>query len=508
MSLLPPPSTLPPNAIVDTYIRDSGGPTQDRSTDQQLREIQKYCATHKLQLRHKFIDQAKSGGSTATRESFNAMLDTCAHAETRPQGLLLWNYARFARDLDDAIYYKSLLKSQHVTVHSLTDPVPEGYHGRIVELFIDISNEEKRRQTSTDAKRGLRDLVLLHRCVPGSPPRGFYRSPVNTGTRRDGTPRIAHSWEPDPEKIPIIQEAFAMKAAGASLSQIHAKTKLYSSLNSYRTFFNNQIYIGILLYGGEIIPDYCDPIVDIATWKSVQARLKKAGQGKRKKIHPRRVNSPYLLSSIILCDNCGAPMNGNTATKHGKRDEAYRCSKSKRKAGCNKGRISRHKLETAVLGTMKNYILLPDNLQAIHDITAKNLLTFEAKRRERRKIVSNERQSLSKRIANITLAIADGGHSGALLDTLTQLENERALLIAETKELKEEIQPLPELSFAEIEQQSQNIIHQLETATPEQIRIILRGYLYQVRAQKKDGEIFGTITYYYPPDIQELPPPF
>ena len=242
--LLPPPSILPSGSLVDAYLRDSGGPTQERSTAQQLNEIQKYCTEHGLQLRHTYTDEAKSGGSTAGREAFNSMLDTYRAEEKRPQGLIIWNYARFARDLDDSIYYKSLLKSQNITVHSLTDPVPEGHYGRIVELFIDISNEEKRRQTSTDAKRGLRDLVLTHRCVPGTPPRGFRRIPVTIGERRDGSARTAHRWEPDPALIPKIQKAFQMKAAGATLNQIHKETRLYGSLNSYRTFFINPINTG------------------------------------------------------------------------------------------------------------------------------------------------------------------------------------------------------------------------------------------------------------------------
>ncbi len=121
---------------------------------------------------------ARSGGSTVGREDFNRMLDLYRTPSQRPHGLLLWNYARFARDLDDAIYYKALLRNRQIAVHSLTDPIPEGQYGRIIEFFIDISNEEKRRQTSTDARRGLRDLVLRYGCVSGVPPIGFKREPI------------------------------------------------------------------------------------------------------------------------------------------------------------------------------------------------------------------------------------------------------------------------------------------------------------------------------------------
>ena len=253
MSYLQPPSTLPPGSIVNSYRRDSGGPHQEQSTGQQLTELQNYCAEHGLILRHNFVDIARSGGSTVGREDFHRMMDLYRNPDERPHGLLLWNYARFARDLDDAIYYKALLRNRQIVVHSLTDPIPEGQYGRIIEFFIDISNEEKRRQTSTDARRGLHDLVQKFGCVPGVPPMGFKREPVQISKRRDGSDHIGHRWIPDPELIPRIQQAFQMRASGSSLLAIHTATHLYSSLNSYKTFFTNRIYIGILEYGDLIV---------------------------------------------------------------------------------------------------------------------------------------------------------------------------------------------------------------------------------------------------------------
>ena len=38
----PPPSTLLPGSIVDTYLRDSGNEKQDRSVHSQLTEVQAY----------------------------------------------------------------------------------------------------------------------------------------------------------------------------------------------------------------------------------------------------------------------------------------------------------------------------------------------------------------------------------------------------------------------------------------------------------------------------------
>ncbi len=278
------------------------------------------------------------------------MMDLYRSPDERPHGLLLWNYARFARDLDDAIYYKALLRNRQIVVHSLTDPIPEGQYGRIIEFFIDISNEEKRRQTSTDARRGLRDLVQKFGCVPGVPPMGFKREPVQISKRRDGSDHIGHRWNPDPELIPLIQQAFQMRASGSSLMAIHTATHLYSSLNSYKTFFTNRIYIGILEYGDLIVENYCEPIVDLKTWGTVQKIVEEYAWARATERHPRRANSIYLLSGLVYCGQCGAPLYGNTVTRNNiyGRDEAYRCSQARRRRDCSVGRISRRRLEDAI----------------------------------------------------------------------------------------------------------------------------------------------------------------
>ena len=70
----PPPSTLLPGSIVDTYLRDSGNEKQDRSVQSQLMEVQAYCQAHQLVLRHIYKD-TRSGKSIVGRKDFERMID-------------------------------------------------------------------------------------------------------------------------------------------------------------------------------------------------------------------------------------------------------------------------------------------------------------------------------------------------------------------------------------------------------------------------------------------------
>ena len=95
---LPPPPELSPGSTVFAYLRDSGGTAQENSVKQQEAAILEFCARYGLALVRVFRDFAKSGGNTAGREAFNEMIAMTEDESTIPAGLILWNFARFARN--------------------------------------------------------------------------------------------------------------------------------------------------------------------------------------------------------------------------------------------------------------------------------------------------------------------------------------------------------------------------------------------------------------------------
>ncbi len=495
---------LIPNSIVDCYCRDSGGMHQDKSTGQQLEEISVYCLDHSLQLRYKFIDAAKSGATTAGRDEFNRMIDLYRHEADRPAGLILWNYARFARDFENAIYYKSLLRTYGIVIHSLNDKIPEGDYGRIVEFFIDMSNEEKRRQTSADSRRGLRELVQKRGCVPGTPPRGFKRQKVILGEYRDGTLHIAHRWVPDPQWKSRIRRAFELRAAGATLLEIQKSTRLFGSINSYATFFSNKLYIGILEFGDLTIEKYCDPIVPPGIWMAVQKRQAKynrwAAMKSGKVIHPRRINSRFLLSGLARHATCGSPLYGDTTKgRNGKTYDAYRCTRAHRKRDCTHERIPRQEFEDAVMQTLLNDILDPQKLDSI----MREFNLCQSKEIEEQKERNNELTSslgnLRRQKSRIVDAIADKGHTRALLDRLKLLEAEEEQLIVKLNELQASpIKRIPELKLDQFLAIREELKSEFMNSDSDEKRSLLRAYIERVDVSRDGPTVKGKVFIYLP----------
>jgi DNA invertase Pin-like site-specific DNA recombinase len=411
-------------------LRDSGGESQEQSTSQQKREIEAYCQRYGLMLVRVFEDAARSGGSTKARAAFLEMIDASTQPENRPQGLLVWNYARFARDMDDSAFYRAVIRKNKMVIHSLTDPIPPGEFSRVIETLIDYANEEKRRQTSRDVKRGLMDRTRAGYAPGGPPPRGYKAVKEEIGLRRNGQPRNGTKWEPDPELAPLVTLAFKMRAEGKSLPEIMEATqgRLYKSKNCFSTFFRNKSYLGIGHCGDLEIENHHPALVDRETWQAVrkvQEQARRNVQGNL--IHPKRVNNPSLLSGLAVCIHCGTPIIRDSTG--GTKWKAYLCGKKRNRSNyhaCEGRQIGMAKADEAVLNAVLTRILTPDFVTDLLDeLRAQISDTTQIDRQEQEK-----RQSLAtceKAIDRLLSAIEET-ESPSAKARLKERENERTQL--------------------------------------------------------------------------------
>src|SRR5712691_5535390 len=81
------------------------------------------------------------------------------HRDYCPSPVVLWSFSRFARDYDDAEFYKADLRRRGYVIHSLTDQIPDGPFGRVIESITHWKDEERLREISKDARRGLQWLA-------------------------------------------------------------------------------------------------------------------------------------------------------------------------------------------------------------------------------------------------------------------------------------------------------------------------------------------------------------
>jgi site-specific DNA recombinase len=437
MNYIPPPSELSPGSSVCCYLRDSGGDGQEQSTAQQRRVIDAYCVKHGLILAKVFEDEARTGGTTKGRNEFFEMIEL-AQSPQRPDGLLVWNYARFARDMDDSAFYRALIRKKGMAIHSLTDPIPPGEFSRVIEALIDYSNDEKRRQTSRDVKRGLNDNVQKGFTTGGPAARGYLLAKEVITFHRDGKPRLASKLEIDPDLGPLVSLAFNMRADEKSYAEIMQAThgKLYKTKNCFRTFFTNKTYLGIGKCGDIEIENHHPALVDQATWQAVQEIQKRSQRRvKGSRLHPKRINYPSLLSGLAVCIHCGTPVIREVAGK--KKWAAYLCGKKRSRQNwhvCEGRQINASKADKIIVDTVLEKILTPEFIAELLDEIRALVENTDAIHQEEAR-VKKSLLACEKAIHRLIDTI-ETTESPAAIDRLKDRENERARLNYELNALQ------------------------------------------------------------------------
>ncbi|MBN1815338.1 MAG: recombinase family protein [Anaerolineae bacterium] len=352
------------------YTRDSGG--DEQTVDDQNRAVERHCQEQGYLLERLFCDRARPGSTVAGRDQFQAMMHLVRTltADRLPDCVLFWSFSRCARDFDDAQFYKAEIRRHGVAVMSITDEIPEGPHGRLIEAVIDWKNAEFLANLSHDVKRGLHDLARRGYAPGGFPPRGYVAEKVEIGTFNNGKPRYASRWVPDPDVAPLVRQAWEMRARGSSYKEIHEQTRIFGATNSYGAMFKNRTYLGVRKCGELEIPDSHEPIISREMFDAVQGTLQKhPARGESWEHHPRNANSPFLLSGLARCAYCGAAMCGSTANIKGRPNSwpYYLCGRKKRQGydSCPGRQIQARKAEQAVIETVVNRILVPAQVEKL-----------------------------------------------------------------------------------------------------------------------------------------------
>lgn len=101
------------------YIRVSTDDQLEYSPDSQLKIIEDYAKKHGLLLPREFVFQEEdgvSGRKADKRLEFQRMI-AAAKQDPRPfDVVLVWKFSRFARNQEESIVYKSLLRRGHMEI--------------------------------------------------------------------------------------------------------------------------------------------------------------------------------------------------------------------------------------------------------------------------------------------------------------------------------------------------------------------------------------------------------
>jgi DNA invertase Pin-like site-specific DNA recombinase len=348
------------------YIRVSDERQDEYSPDSQLKKIREYAAREGYMIpdEYVFYDDGISGKSTRKRDDFNRMI-AIAKEKTHPFDVIyVWKFSRFARNQEESMVYKNLLRKKGVTVISVSEPIPEGHYGTLIERVIEWMDEFYLVNLGTEVMRGMTEKAS--RGEPVVPPPFGYKMGDNV-------------YVPDYEggTADIVKEIFERYASGekqraiaVAMGEKGVRTKQGNKPDNrwVEYILRNPAYIGKLRYstGGiravskkdydneniMVVDAHHDPLISIDLWEKVQKMF-----DEQKKIYPKyaRREQPieYMLKGLVRCSSCGGTLIMNSVTSGKSKIRTLQCHNYSRGQCSVSHSVTLHKLEAALLAGLE-----------------------------------------------------------------------------------------------------------------------------------------------------------
>lgn len=324
--------------IAAAYIRVSTDNQTELSPDSQIKVIRQYAKQHGYVIPDEFIyrDDGISGKHASNRPEFNQMIATAKQHPSPFSAVLLWKFSRFARNQEESIFYKSMLRKNGVEVISVSEPVIDGPFGSLIERIIEWTDEYYSIRLSGEVKRGMLEKVE----------RGGIVSVASFGYVVEDNQYIVN-----PETAPIVKKIYQDFLDGVSILQIARQLNQLGikttrgGLWENRTvdyILQNPVYIGKIRWNPKrrtrrnfddediiIVDGTHEPIIDVETYNQVQAKREQLKKSHKKYTH--EIKDIYMLHGLVKCSNCGASLCAAVKGKslqcikytHGKCDKSH-----------------------------------------------------------------------------------------------------------------------------------------------------------------------------------------
>ena len=143
------------------YVRVSTDKQEELSPDSQEKLLRDYAKNNNMILLEVFFEIGVSGRKADKRPEFQRMISLAKSDDHPVDTILVWKFSRFARNQEESIVYKSLLKKQHnVDVVSISEPLIEGPFGSLIERIIEWMDEYYSIRLSGEVLRGMKEKAL------------------------------------------------------------------------------------------------------------------------------------------------------------------------------------------------------------------------------------------------------------------------------------------------------------------------------------------------------------
>lgn len=432
------------NAVLYARVSSEKQAEKDLSISAQIKALRKYAADKGYDIVREFVDEAESA-RTANRPAFQEMV-ALARSKTKPfDAVLVWKLSRFARNREDSVIYKSVLRKHGVQVISISERVDDSPAGLLLEGVIEVIDEFYSANLSQDARRGLRETVSRGFFPGGTTPTGYKLVEVANGSAKRKTLAL------DNEYAPIVKRVFDLCLAGNGAKEIAKKlnndgisTKKggWWTKASVQYVLKNTVYTGDLVWPKEkrlrrgeeqvVIKDHHPPIISGDAFRQAQSLI---SERSFERTHPKQVASSYLFSGLLYCEKCGKAMQGGTAKSGQYR--YYGCYSRSRisTSSCDCKAINCERMEIAVIDRLQSHVLTDEHLAKLLYLTNAELAAQSSVTVKQIEALQRQLDVKERKLGKLYDVIEEGHISSAdLAPRLKKLKSEADQLRAKIRE--------------------------------------------------------------------------
>lgn len=429
------------------YARFSSSNQREESIDAQNRAINSFAEREGYTIVQYYADSARSA-TTDNRPEFQKMIQEAPLLNV--EAVIVHKLDRFSRDRYDSAVYKHNLKKQGIKVVSVLENFDDSPESVILESLLEGIAEYYSRNLSRETMKGLMENAYNCRHNGGKPPLGYDVDPVT------------HQYIINENEAVIVRSIFDMYLAGKSYAEIveymnthDCRTKSGNpySRSSIRDILHNEKYTGVYIFNlraskgadGKYnsrkhkseddiirIEGKIPCIVDKETFVKVKSIFEKrkhtSGAFSTKHI--------YLLSSKMICGECGSRYIGNYQKASERFPEyiSYRCSRKNKSIHCSNKAIRCSDIENRIMKLLVDRIFEESLFEDIAAHYTDFAVSRNADLLRLKALCESSINSLNAKIGNIVTVMAQTG-SAALAEQLAAFEKDREKCRCELTEI-------------------------------------------------------------------------
>ena len=461
------------------YIRVSTDDQAELSPDAQKRLLLDYAKKNGIIISNDFIfSESVSGRHVQKRPEFQRMIGIAKQPSHPLDVILVWKYSRFARNQEESIVYKSMLKKDHVEVISVSEPLIDGPFGSLIERIIEWVDEYYSIRLSGEVLRGMKEKAL----------RNGYQSSPCLGYEAVGHGKPFQINEAEYAMVSYIMDLYDNQnmdetAIARKCNDLGYKTKRGNPFErrTIDRILQNPFYCGIVSWNGVEF----EGAHEVRISKERFDRRQRLIASRKRPMKARNISTcKHWLSGLLKCSVCGATLSytGNGKCPY------FQCWKYAKGFHKTSVALSVKKAEEAVI----EYF---DQVLAGADFT---YVRKEQPAADKTAAIEQLQKELSKLSARES-RIRDAYESG--IDSLEEYKANKERLISNRLQLETELEKLRK-EQAEKEVNKEDVLHEIKSVNDilknpdvsyEKKGTLIRTIVDQIVYDKESGKMYFDI---------------